>query len=276
MDVCAKLRGAFHEKRVGHSGTLDPIATGLLVVFLGRATRAVSFAESDSKTYVASLRLGLETDTQDVTGTVLRETEANVTPEQLEAVLARFRGEIAQIPPMFSALKVHGQKLYDLARKGREVERQPRAVTIHSLEVRGVEENGDYILEVTCSKGTYVRTLCHDIGAALGCGGAMSALHRTRAGAFSVGQAYGLDEVLAAAAEGRGEELLLPLDSLFSDREALTLSPAQERVIRNGGRFTCGAEADEQYRLYGRDGAFLALGEMREGQMRAVKSFFEV
>ena len=276
MDVCAKLRSAFREKRVGHSGTLDPMATGLLVVFLGRATRAVSFAEADSKTYVASLRLGLETDTQDVTGTVLRQCKAEVTPEELEAVLARFRGEIAQVPPMYSALKVHGQKLYDLARKGREVERQPRSVTIHSLRLCGVEENGDFILEVTCSKGTYIRTLCHDIGAALGCGGAMSELHRTRAGAFSVGQAYGLDEVLSAVAEGRGEELLLPLDSLFSDCEALTLSPAQERVIRNGGRYSCGKAADKQYRLYGGDGAFLALGEMREGQMRAVKSFFEV
>ena len=276
MDVCAKLRSAFHEKRVGHSGTLDPMATGLLVVFLGRATRAVSFAEADSKTYVASLRLGIETDTQDVTGTVLRETEPNVTREQLEAVLTRFRGEIEQIPPMYSALKVHGQKLCDLARKGREVQRQPRPVTIHSLEIRGVEDNGDYFLEVSCSKGTYIRTLCHDIGAALGCGGAMSELHRTRAGAFSVGQAYGLDEVLSAAAEGRGADLLLPLDSLFSDRERMELSPAQEKVIRNGGRFTCGAAEDRQYRLYGRDGAFLALGEVHEGQMRAVKSFYEV
>ena len=181
MDVCAKLRGIFHEKRVGHAGTLDPMATGVLPVFLGRATRAVEFAEQTGKEYLAGLRLGLVTDTQDVTGRVLEERPVTCAPAEVEAALAAFRGEITQIPPMYSALKRDGKKLYELARAGKEVERAPRPVTIHALEV--VEQTGPncYTLRVRCSKGTYVRTLCHDIGAALGCGGCMSALRRTEA-----------------------------------------------------------------------------------------------
>ena len=275
MDVCAKLRGAFREKRIGHSGTLDPMATGLLVVFLGRATRAVEFAEADAKVYEAALRLGVTTDTQDVTGTVLREAPVSVTEVELEAVYEKFRGEIEQIPPMYSALKVNGQKLYQLARRGREVERQPRRITIFSLEQTGTAENGDVLLRVCCSKGTYIRTLCHDIGAALGCGGAMSALRRTRAGAFDISGAHTLDAVLAAAEKGEAEALLLPVDTLFSDCGAITLTAAQEKVIRNGGSFTCPAP-EAICRLYGKNGEFLALGQVRDGVMRPIKSFFEV
>ncbi|MBQ2177944.1 MAG: tRNA pseudouridine(55) synthase TruB, partial [Oscillospiraceae bacterium] len=179
MDVCAKLRGIFHEKRVGHAGTLDPMATGVLPVFVGQATKAVSFAESGEKEYLARLRLGLTTDTQDTTGTVLSELPVTVTEEDLRAVLPRFTGEIEQIPPMYSAVKVQGRKLYELARKGAEVERKPRAVTIFALELLGQTGKNEYALRVRCSKGTYIRTLCHDIGAVLGCGGAMSALERT-------------------------------------------------------------------------------------------------
>ncbi len=169
-DVVAKLRGVLHEKRIGHSGTLDPMATGLLVVFVGRATRAVEYAESDAKRYTARLRLGLVTDTQDTTGTALGGDLREVPREELEAVLARFRGEIEQIPPMYSAVKKDGKKLYELARKGVEVERKPRRVTISGLEI--LSGGGDeYTLRVRCSKGTYIRTLCHDIGQTLGCGG---------------------------------------------------------------------------------------------------------
>jgi len=178
MDVCAKLRGVFHQKRVGHGGTLDPMATGVLPVFLGRATRAVEYVTEGEKEYIAALRLGLITDTQDTTGTILEEREATVTGEQLEAVLARFTGEIEQLPPMYSAIKVQGKKLYELARKGIEVERKPRPVTIRTLEAVGRSDEGDVTLRVVCSKGTYVRTLCHDIGQTLGCGGCMAALRR--------------------------------------------------------------------------------------------------
>jgi len=275
MDVCAKLRGALREKRVGHSGTLDPMATGLLVVFLGRATRAVSFAEAHSKTYDARMRLGIVTDTQDTSGTALRTAPADVTDAALETALERFRGEIEQIPPMYSALKVNGQKLYDLARKGREVERRPRRVRIDELRCDGRTDNGDIRLHVSCSKGTYIRTLCHDIGAELGCGAAMSALRRTRCGAFSVERAHTLDEVLAAARDGDAERFLLPVETLFAGTPDAALTPAQERVIRNGGGFTSRL-APGRYLLRGADGAFLALGEVRDGTMRSVKSFFEV
>ena len=190
-DVVAKLRGVLGERRMGHSGTLDPMATGLLVVFAGRATRAVSFSENHTKCYEAHLRLGLTTDTQDTTGTVLSRAERAVSRAELEAVLPQFRGDILQVPPMYSALKVDGKKLYEIARRGGEVARKARPITIEELTVLG-EADGDYILRVRCSKGTYIRTLCHDIGAALGCGGVMSALRRTasiasmlRRGSFS-------------------------------------------------------------------------------------------
>ena len=164
-DVVQKLRGILHEKRIGHAGTLDPMATGLLTVFVGRATRAVEFAEGDRKRYLAGLRLGLTTDTQDITGEVLGQCEADVTREALEEALQAFRGELRQTPPMYSAVKVNGRRLYELARKGETVERKEREITVYSLEV--LEQNGeDWLLDVSCSKGTYVRTLCHDRGSA--------------------------------------------------------------------------------------------------------------
>ena len=221
------------------------------------------------------MRPGIVTDTQDVSGTVLRTDPAACTDKALAAALARFRGEIEQIPPMYSALKVGGQKLCDLARKGREVERQPRRVTIYALEQTGRAENGDVALRVECSKGTYIRTLCHDIGTVLGCGAAMSALRRTRCGAFELANAHTLDEVLAAAEAGTAERLLLPVDTLFAEAPDAALTPAQEKIIRNGGAYTCPLP-EGSYRLYGAHGLFLALGEVREGKMRGVKSFFEV
>ena len=274
MDVCAKLRGALREKRVGHSGTLDPLATGLLAVFLGRATRAVEFAEADEKCYTALLRLGLVTDTQDITGTVLKTHEVSITDEQLAAALSRFRGEIMQLPPMYSAVKVQGKPLYKAARKGIAVERSPRRVTIFSLECTGRDEV-DITLDVRCSKGTYIRTLCHDIGAALGCGGTMGALRRTRAGCFGIENALALEDVLRAAAQGRAEELLLPVDSLFPEARRLVLSAAQEKAVRNGMRYTARLP-EGRYRLYSGGGEFLALAETARGTMRTIKSFFEV
>lgn len=176
MDVCAKLRGILHTKKVGHAGTLDPMATGVLPVFVGQATRAVSFAESGQKEYVAGLKLGLVTNTQDTSGETLGTHPASVTRTELESVLPRFTGEIEQIPPMYSAIKIGGKKLYELARRGEEVERKPRPVTIYELEVVEQTAPDAFTLRIRCSKGTYVRTLCHDIGRALGCGGCMSAL----------------------------------------------------------------------------------------------------
>ena len=211
MDVCAKIRGILHEKRVGHGGTLDPMATGVLPVFVGQATRAVEFAENSRKEYVAGLRLGQVTNTQDTSGEVLETRPVSVSREEVEAAMARFLGDIQQIPPMYSAIKINGQKLCDLARKGREVARKPRSITIYELELLEQVSETDYTFRCVCSKGTYVRTLCHDIGSALGCGGTMYALRRTMAAGYTLAQAVTLEDVQA-----RGEELLLHSYSHFA------------------------------------------------------------
>ena len=275
-DVVAKLRGVLHEKRIGHAGTLDPMATGLLVLFIGRATRACAFAEAEDKEYRAALRLGLATDTQDVTGRVLREADASfVTEDALRSALRDFTGEIEQIPPMYSAIKQGGKKLYEIARRGGEVERRPRPITVHRLALTG-RDGGDWLLDIRCSKGTYVRTLCHDIGESLGCGGCMSALRRVRIGAFSVENAHTIPQVIAAAAEGRAEELLLPLDSLFAAFPALTVGAEAERRIRCGNEAALPGTPDGSYRVYGENGAFLALCRAEAGVVTTIKSFFEV
>lgn len=274
-DVVIKLKGVLRERRVGHSGTLDPMATGLLAVFVGRATRAVEFAEAHDKRYTAGLRLGVTTDTQDVTGSVLRSCQANVAEDELKAVLTRFTGELEQIPPMYSAIKINGQKLYDIARRGGEVERRPRHITVSGISVVGRSGN-DFVLDISCSKGTYIRTLCNDIGDALGCGGCMSSLRRTAAGDFSVSQAYTIDEVVAAAAAGEAGKFLLPTDSMFAALPRCTAGAQDERRIKNGNEIKTPALADGDYRVYSDSGEFLMLGRAENGRMRTIKSFFEV
>ncbi len=195
MDVCAHLRGVLHEKHIGHTGTLDPNATGLLVVLTGKGTKAAKYAENDTKEYHARLRLGIATDTQDIWGNVLEQRDGVRTREDIEAVLDQFRGPIMQLPPMYSAIKIRGKKLYEIARRGGDVQREPRPITIYRLDVTDRDEAGDWGLEIECSKGTYIRTLCADIGAALGCGGCMSALRRVRAGKFTIDQAHTLDQI---------------------------------------------------------------------------------
>lgn len=270
MDVCAKIRGILHEKRVGHGGTLDPMATGVLPVFVGRATRAAEFAETGRKEYLAGLRLGLVTDTQDVTGETLETRPVTVSREELEAALGRFRGDILQVPPMYSAVKVRGKKLYELARKRKEIERKPRPVTIHELELLEAESETDFRLRCLCSKGTYVRTLCHDIGQALGCGGALYSLRRTMAAGFTLEQAVTIEEV-----QEKGEALLRPLDSLFARYPALRVrSPGQEKRVRCGNPVTLPGTADGTYRLYGLEGEFLCLSRARNGELTSVKNFF--
>ena len=270
MDVCAKIRGILHEKRVGHGGTLDPMATGVLPVFVGQATRGVTFAENSRKEYVAGLRLGLTTDTQDTTGTTLETRPVNITPGQVEATLAQFRGPQQQIPPMYSAIKVGGQKLYDLARKGQEVARKPRSVTFYELELLEQVSQTDFLLRCLCSKGTYIRTLCHDIGQALGCGGAMYSLRRTMAAGFTVDQAVTLENVQA-----QGEELLLPTDSLFADRPILLLkSDKAEKRVRCGNPITLPDIPDGTYRVYSQDRQFLCLSQAKGGVLTSIKNFF--
>ena len=271
QDVTARLRRVFDTRRIGHGGTLDPMATGVLPVFVGRATRGVEFFEHAEKTYEALLLPGLTTDTEDVTGTVLQKREVSLTEQDVEAVLPRFRGEILQVPPMYSALKVNGQKLCDLARKGKEIARQPRPITIHQLEFLGFQE-GMVKLRVRCSKGTYVRTLCKDIGEALGCGGCMAALRRTAAGSYDLSQAVALQTLLDTQ---EPEQYLRPVDTLFSRYPAVTLTPNQETRCRNGNAFSL-ALPDGTYRAYSGAGEFLMLAKAKNGVMSTIKSFFEV
>lgn len=268
-DVVAKLRGILHERRVGHSGTLDPMATGLLTVFVGRATRAVQFAETHNKRYVASLRCGYSTDTQDTSGRVTAQTGISPTEAELTDVLPEFTGEISQIPPMYSAIKVSGKKLYELARKGETVERKPRTVNISELSLVW-HDGDDFVLSVSCSKGTYIRTLCNDIGERLGCLACMSALRRTNAGPFDVRDAHTLSEIAEDP-----ERYIIPVDSLFSEHPAIGFSAAQTAKLKCGNILNVSAK-NGTYRVYGENGDFLALANVSAGKLKTIKSFFEV
>ena len=270
MDVCAKLRGILREKRVGHGGTLDPMATGVLPVFVGQATRAVEFAESGRKEYVAGLRLGLVTNTQDVSGETVSTHPVTVSRSDVERACGAFLGDIQQIPPMYSAIKINGQKLYDLARKGKTVERKARSITIYELELLEQVSETDYLLRCVCSKGTYIRTLCHDIGAALGCGGTLYSLRRTMAAGFTLDQADTHEDV-----QEKGESLLLPTDRFFADYPALTLEdPKQEKMCRCGNPLHLQGVKNGTYRVYGQNGDFLCLSQADCGTLTSLKNFF--
>ena len=275
QDVTSRLRRVFNTRRIGHGGTLDPLATGVLPVFVGRATRGVEFFEHAEKIYETVLQLGLTTDTEDITGTVLTEREVLLSREEFLSVLPRFRGEILQVPPMYSALKVDGKKLYELARKGKEVERKPRPITIFELEC--LDFTGTQArLRVHCSKGTYIRTLCKDIGEALGCGGCMAELRRVQAGAYTLADSIPLEKLLEESEAGREvEHYLRPVDSMFAAHPALTLSDKQTVRIRNGNSFST-QQAPGTYRVYSPAGEFLALCRSEDGVMSTIKSFFEV
>ena len=268
-DAVAKLRRILGERRIGHGGTLDPMATGVLPVFVGRATRAVEFLEAADKEYEAGLRLGIVTDTQDTTGRILEERPVSVTEEDLRAAVLDLRGEREQLPPMYSAVKVGGKALYAYARAGKTVERKPRQITVYEAEPLGWSGE-EYRFRIVCSKGTYIRTLCSDLGQTLGCGGAMSSLRRLRAGPFRLEEAVSLETVME-----KWEACLLPLDSLFADRPVLTLDGEQTRRVLCGNDIPLEGEAG-QYRLYGPDGEFLALAALEKGRGKIIKSFFEV
>ena len=271
QDVTARLRRVFNTRRIGHGGTLDPMATGVLPVFVGRATRGVEFFEHAEKTYEATLQLGVTTDTEDIFGEVLTRREVHISETEFSSILPAFRGKIMQVPPMYSALKINGQKLVDLARKGKTVERQPREIEIFELTL--LEFNGDTArLRVRCSKGTYIRTLCKDIGETLGCGGCMAALRRVQAGEYTIEEAVSLQELLDAQ---DSEPYLRPVDSMFRNYPAVTLSVKQETRCRNGNSFSVKME-NGTYRAYGQNGEFLALSKVEDGIMSTIKSFFDV
>ena len=271
QDVTSRLRRVFNTRRIGHGGTLDPMATGVLPVFVGRATRGVEFFEHAEKTYETVLRLGLTTDTEDITGTALTEQPVSVSEADILQVLPQFRGEILQVPPMYSALKVNGQKLYDLARKGKEVERQPRPITIHELTFLGFCEEG-VRLRVRCSKGTYIRTLCKDLGAALGCGGCMAQLRRVSAGEYTIQEAVPLQTLLETEDPA---QYLRGVDTMFREYPAVTLTEKQTLRCRNGNSFSI-TLPDGKYRAYSQAGEFLMLASVESGVMSTIKSFWEV
>ena len=271
QDVTARLRRVYATRRIGHGGTLDPMATGVLPVFVGRATRGVEFFEHAEKTYETVLLLGRTTDTQDVTGTILAEKPVHLSPADIDRVLPQFRGDILQVPPMYSALKVNGKKLYELARKGQEVERQPRPITVFELTNLGFDGTR-LSLRVKCSKGTYIRTLCQDIGEALGCGGCMEALRRVRAGEYGIEDAVPLEQLLESETP---EQYLRGLDTMFAHCPAVTLTPNQEKRCRNGNPFSSPLPQGT-YRAYSQSGEFLMLAKVEDGTMTTIKSFFEV
>ena len=271
QDVTARLRRVFNTRRIGHGGTLDPMATGVLPVFVGRATRGVEFFEHAEKAYETVLRLGLTTDTEDVFGNTLIEQEVHISETEFLSVLPRFRGKIEQIPPMYSALKVNGQKLCDLARKGKEVERQPRPIEIFELTL--LEFTGTTArLRVSCSKGTYIRTLCKDIGEALGCGGCMQELRRIQAGEYTIDEAVPLQTLLDAE---NPEQYLRGVDTMFRNYPEVKLTPNQEKRCRCGNSFSVKL-AEGTYRAYSAEGEFLMLAKVEDGIMSTIKSFFEV
>ena len=266
-DIVNKVRRLYGTRRVGHTGTLDPMASGVLVVLIGRAAKAAEYLVCDAKRYEAVLRLGLETDTEDSTGAVLATCDRIPEAETVQEVCRAFEGEIFQTPPMYSALKVNGQKLCDLARSGVVVERRARPITIHSLTVSPTDLPTEYLLQVHCSSGTYIRTLCADIGKALGCGGVMAALKRTEAGGFELAASHTLDALEALTEEER-VACLLPTESLFASLPKISLPAFYERLCRNGceiylAKIGRPALAEgERVRLYGAEG-FFALGEVK-------------
>ncbi len=264
-DVVAKLRGILGQKKIGHTGTLDPDATGVLPVCLGVGTRLCDMLTDENKEYVAALRFGITTDTQDLSGTVLSEREVTVTEERAVEIAGGFLGTYEQIPPMYSALKVNGRKLYELAREGREVERKARTVRIEELEILRVELPV-LRMRVVCSKGTYIRTLCDDIGKKAGCGAAMETLQRTRVGRFRIEEALKLAEVEEAVAAGRLETCIVPVEDMFSGLKCITVLPDYGKLLENGNclplRMTDAAENPgdgEQVRVYHEKDSFYGI-----------------
>jgi tRNA pseudouridine55 synthase len=340
-DVVAKLRGVLRQKRIGHGGTLDPMATGVLPIFIGRATRAAEYCENAEKEYIAGLRLGIVTDTQDITGEIINENNFHPSNEneklalfnELSALIPRFTGAIKQIPPMYSAKKQDGRKLYELARRGVEVPREAIDIYIFALEILCQSRGGRFMrpitptdasgagerfvraagcahrtgkrrrigthepdscipeespcecesshctfaLRVACSKGTYIRTLCHDIGSALGYGGVLSALRRTRAGPYTIDMAHTLDDVLAMSLTDSVSDILLPIDSIFSSHPQITISESETKKAKNGAVCKTYKKIENgTYRVYAPDGEFLLLGEAENNEIKTIKNFFEV
>ena len=282
-DVVAKLRGITRQKKIGHTGTLDPDATGVLPVCFGKATKLCDMLTEKEKAYEAVLLLGKTTDTQDISGEVKKECSVEgITQDQVRETILSFVGEYDQIPPMYSALKVNGKKLYELAREGVEIERKPRKIQIHRIEIREINLP-EVRFEVWCSKGTYIRALCNDIGEKLGCGGCMSSLIRTKSGIFTLEESKSLDEIETCVREGRIEEILVPIDAMFPDVPKVFVKEGEEKSVYNGNALTkrqleenTMPQSQERIRVYQKDGLFLALYryDSKENRYKVEKMFY--
>ncbi len=275
FDVIAKLRGVLKTKKLGHSGTLDPMATGVLPVFCGGASKAVDLQENHDKTYRATLKLGARTDTGDVTGTVLETAPVTAGEQELLAVLPQFIGTQSQLPPMYSAVKVNGQPLYKMARAGITVERKPREITVHSIAYGGSPAQDEFVLTVSCSKGTYIRVLLEEIAEAMGQKGTMSALRRVQAGVYGEQDAHTLPEIIAAQENGTLESLFLPIESVFMHLPLLVVDDAVKARLYNGCPSSHYKAAEGRYRVQDNTGAFLGLANVIDGALKVEKLFVE-
>ena len=282
-DIVGKVRRLYSTRAVGHTGTLDPLATGVLVVLIGRAAKAAEYLVSDTKEYRATLKLGLVTDTEDITGEVISRSDAMPAVEDVVRACESFLGKSKQIPPMYSALKVGGKKLCDLAREGKVIEREARDIEIFSLVCTATDKNDEYVIDVKCSSGTYIRTLCADIGKMLGCGGIMATLERREAGGFDISVSHTIAELEVMSEEER-LSCLLPTENLFSDLAEITLPEFYEKLARNGceiyqKKIKTSFAPRERLRMVSRDGVFYALGEVKSyGDETAIKAikFFDI
>ena len=286
-DVVAKLRGILRMKKIGHTGTLDPDAVGVLPVCTGRATKLCGMITDWGKTYEAVMLLGTRTDTQDISGNILSHTEVNVTKIQIMDVIGSFTGEYDQIPPMYSALKHNGKKLYELARQGIEIERKPRRVNIKSILINDInlEDNDKTVtFTVECSKGTYIRTLCEDIGNRLGCGACMQSLKRTRVGSFSIDNSYTLSQIEQMVQAGKTDEILTPIDEMFSDSRKIIISQEYDKLLYNGNKLPYNSiqgkndvqhNEDEQVRVYDKNDEFIGVYRFEGNEFVPVKMFYQ-
>ena len=266
FDVIAKLRGILKERKLGHGGTLDPNVTGILPVFVKKATRACDICPVQDKKYTASFRLGISTDTQDIWGKVVSQKEPERDIEKIKQTILSFIGNQKQLPPMYSAIKVNGKRLYDLAREGIEVERQARDITVYEINFLGKIAEDEYEFDIFCSKGSYVRTICNDIGEKLGCGAAMTSLERTSALGFDLENAHSLDEIQKASDDGEIDKWILPIESVFKPYPQIILNEKQTKMYKNGVALSpdrvFGIGEDELYRVFGFDKNFIGLGKL--------------
>ncbi len=274
-DVVYRLRRILGIKKIGHTGTLDPDASGVLPMCIGKGTKMAEYLTATDKCYMAQMTLGAFTDTQDASGEILESFEVNVTEDEIRNTIESFIGEIEQIPPMYSAIKINGKKLYELAREGKSVEREARRVKIKSIEIKKIDLEKNIVdMLVSCSKGTYIRTLCNDIGEKLGCGGYMSALERTKSGRFCIEDAFMLDEIEEMA--GKFDfSFMVPIGEVLSEYKKIVLAEKNAKRLRNGIKISVeGLEESEKYRVFDEQGMFLALAECREGNFAILKTFY--